>query len=353
MQPKAQDLPVRMVLFEEFTGSWCGWCPRGHLILEEICKDHPRVIPVAIHSGPGFDPMRTNHGDQLTEDMLIWYPTAAIDRFKFDNKPVVQLSDSEWAEMVLIRLQKDPVVDISLEKDYESGSGILNILVRVKFLTEAKGDFRFNAYLIEDGITGGSDYDQRNYYNENENYPDLYGRGDPISGYVFDHVLREMLGGPYGINPEGSGKIPESVNKNEQYSYSFSTILKNNYHPENIQLVGFMLRHDGPQESEVLNATSVSLLETGVTSHEIRNDLLVYPNPGRGIFQIRIQNEGQGTGKLFIRDLKGQILFSEDYRNVQYSQVVRANLDFLQPGVYLFEWTNQAQTKVRKVIITD
>ena len=33
----------RKVLFEEFTGNWCGWCPRGHIILENILHENANI----------------------------------------------------------------------------------------------------------------------------------------------------------------------------------------------------------------------------------------------------------------------------------------------------------------------
>ena len=89
------------------------------------------------------------------------------------------------------------------------------------FITGGKGDFRFNAYLLEDNLI----HNQENSMNDDISYPDLFGRGDPILGYVHDHVLRKMLGGPYGINPGGGDGIPLNVTPGQTYSYTFSTFL--------------------------------------------------------------------------------------------------------------------------------
>ena len=46
--------PEKMVLFEQHTGAWCGWCVDGTHKLEQVMEAYPdKVIPVKIHSGDG------------------------------------------------------------------------------------------------------------------------------------------------------------------------------------------------------------------------------------------------------------------------------------------------------------
>ena len=35
--------PVKRVVFEEATGTWCGWCPRGTVALEELAVNYPNT----------------------------------------------------------------------------------------------------------------------------------------------------------------------------------------------------------------------------------------------------------------------------------------------------------------------
>lgn len=43
----------RNVVVEEFTGTWCSYCPRGIVVMEKIREDYPdgKLIPVTIHTG--------------------------------------------------------------------------------------------------------------------------------------------------------------------------------------------------------------------------------------------------------------------------------------------------------------
>lgn len=348
---EAQEAPIRRILFEEFTGAWCGWCPRGNLILERILLENPTVIPVAIHSGPGFDPMRTDFGDRLTEDMLVWYPTAAIDRLRQESDPVAQVPDSEWANRVAQRLQEPAKAILMLEKSFDPITGQLDLEVQAEFLAEAKGDFRFNGYVVEDLVTGDANYNQTNYFNENQSYPELYGRGNPITDYVHRHVLREMLGGPYGINPSDSNHIPEQVRAGEQYRYQFTTRLKSTYQFEHIQLVAWLLKFDGPQNSEVLNAVSMPLLETGMGSLQAKPPFKAFPNPTNGVLHLQFDLTLIDRLKISVRKPTMEVVLEKHFEGLANQPFVEFNLSALDSGLYFLEISDGRQKRVQKVIL--
>jgi thiol-disulfide isomerase/thioredoxin len=52
----AESYP-RKVVMEEFTGTWCGWCPRGMAGIECLQRDYPDdFIAIAVHGGDTFEP---------------------------------------------------------------------------------------------------------------------------------------------------------------------------------------------------------------------------------------------------------------------------------------------------------
>lgn len=335
----AQEIPQRYVLFEEFTGAWCGWCPRGNLILEELVDEYDRIIPVAIHSGPGFDPMRTDAGDLLTEDLLVWYPTAAIDRYRFDGYATPPVPDSDWREKLLERLQTPPQVSITLDHTYQPATRELTITVSTTFLEGLKGDFSFNAYLIEDEVSGGEIFDQKNYYNENPDYPDLFGRGNPISGYIHRHVLRKMLGGSYGVNPAGDLHIPETVSKGANYQYSFETVLDERFDATRIFLVVYLMITREGGDAEVLNAATGPLLSTSSKEQAMDNRWNLYPNPSEGVIFLDEQGLNSG-GDYRVVDLAGRILKSGTFLPTE-ERLHKVDLHHLESGCYLFFYQEQ------------
>src|SRR4051812_35948630 len=72
----------RHVLLEEFTGSWCGWCPRGIVAINQLEQTAPgKVIPVAIHISSSPDPMENAQGDSLAAGIPTLSSQTAIPGF--------------------------------------------------------------------------------------------------------------------------------------------------------------------------------------------------------------------------------------------------------------------------------
>ena len=73
-------LPTKRVLIEMFTGAWCGYCPDGHVYLDNIITQHgDLIVPVLIHYS---DAMAFNDGIRTLFNVT-GYPTAMIDRVLF------------------------------------------------------------------------------------------------------------------------------------------------------------------------------------------------------------------------------------------------------------------------------
>ena len=74
----------RTVMLEEFTGTWCGWCPRGAIVMRELLLDYPgQLIGLAYHQG---DPMEIPEFEELTAEvpMVNGFPSGSIDRYPFN-----------------------------------------------------------------------------------------------------------------------------------------------------------------------------------------------------------------------------------------------------------------------------
>lgn len=72
-----QNAP-RSTVMEEFTGTWCGWCPRGMVGIENLLKDFGNsFIPIAVHGGS--DPMVIeDYADILAK--VEGFPSCVLDR---------------------------------------------------------------------------------------------------------------------------------------------------------------------------------------------------------------------------------------------------------------------------------
>lgn len=69
----------RTVVIEEFTGTWCGWCPRGIVGMEYMAENYTRdqVIGIAAHYG---DEMQVESYDPIVNAFASGFPGSAINR---------------------------------------------------------------------------------------------------------------------------------------------------------------------------------------------------------------------------------------------------------------------------------
>jgi hypothetical protein len=71
-------IPEKLVVGEEATGTWCGWCPRGWDYMDYMFQNHPdNWIGIAIHND---DPLADAIYDAGMTSTISGYPEAHVDR---------------------------------------------------------------------------------------------------------------------------------------------------------------------------------------------------------------------------------------------------------------------------------
>jgi thiol-disulfide isomerase/thioredoxin len=184
---------TKKVLLEEFTGSWCGYCPSGAEILQNLMNSYS-VIGVALHSS---DDMSIAHTSVLESFYpSSGYPSGMVDRINFDG--IVGLNRGYWSYITDQQLQKSAICGLAINSEISGDS--VNIQIRSAFdTTMAMENYNLNVYIIEDDVQGeGYGYDQRNYYNDDAE-SSFYQLGDPIINYKHNQTLRKVLTNTYGI----------------------------------------------------------------------------------------------------------------------------------------------------------
>ena len=69
---------VKNILIEDFTGTWCGYCPRISKAVEEALRTSKRIDVVAIHNDSEM--MFSNLQTLTSHFAITGYPTAYINR---------------------------------------------------------------------------------------------------------------------------------------------------------------------------------------------------------------------------------------------------------------------------------
>jgi len=100
----------RNPVLEEFTGTWCQWCPCGHTIMAQIKASYPNAIMIGYH-GPanGSDPFSFFSGNTILGSFGVpYWPSGTVDRTGAPN------DRGTWASWVNTRNSVPATVAIDL-----------------------------------------------------------------------------------------------------------------------------------------------------------------------------------------------------------------------------------------------
>ena len=222
---------VKNVLIEDYTGTWCGYCPRVSEAINLTAAETDQIAVIAVHNDAEFNCPEVA---QLEAAFSIsGYPTAKIDR------------KSDWTFPEPSNI--DQVVDKTLCDNSEAGLSVtptlngntMSIDVKVKF-TEG---FSYNntklvVMVLEDGLIA-----------DQENYTSYFGGVSVIPNFVHNHVLRSSL-----TNVSGD-LIPTTEISNSVYSRSFSVDVPANIaNTANMSIVAFISNEDFIGGTDTINA---------------------------------------------------------------------------------------------------
>ncbi len=243
------------VLLHEYAATWCQYCPDAKYILNQILDTTDYIIPVSIHKS---DPMAFSEGVELfntyiTNPAGIGVPSGDMDHYPLT--PYVAIMPSSWDSYSWDRSRHTVPVAVSASNNYNASSNEVYIDMNATFYGQLSGDLRFNAYVVEDSVSGGSSYDQANFFNNQQGHP-YYGAGNPIEGYQHRHILRATAGGAWGHE----NSIPENINNGDQFSLRDTFSLNSQWQTDQITVVAFVHRYNSDHQKRiVLNAVEMEL----------------------------------------------------------------------------------------------
>lgn len=227
----------KRVLIEDFTGTWCQFCPRVSYAIELVHAQTSDVVVTAIHRGS--DPYNFTGATALENQIgLSGYPTAMLNRNTEWNYP--ETSTSSVSQAVNLTSGVNPKLGVAMETTTSGNTSTVN--VKVKF-GKNFSNLKLVVYALEDNLI----------YNQT-NSTSYYGGANPIVGFEHDHVLRAVLSS--SILGE---TITGSTNLNDEFSKSFTYNIPANVNASNVRFVAFVIdssnkalnsREAGPNETQ-------------------------------------------------------------------------------------------------------
>lgn len=209
-------VPVNRPIVEEYTGLWCGWCPRGYVALETMReRKEDLFVGVAYHNG---DAMAFGGKLPNTPD---GYPSGYINRSTALNLARIYTDWEKYRRWI-------PEGGVEVEVEWaDADHTAVRATARTRFILDRKGaDYRLSYILVADGLRNPG-WRQHNSYSGSDKIEDMPGElgklfldgGDYVSGLTFNDVA--VLGSDLdGVR----GSVPSDIEAGEEYvsGYTFN-----------------------------------------------------------------------------------------------------------------------------------
>ncbi len=342
---------TKKVFMEDYTGAWCGWCPEGTVILENLKTQYPaNIIPVANHNG---DNLQTTEGAAIDAGLNVTaYPNGSIDRKLFSGETKISVSRSKWATYANQRMALTSIASVSFANFYyKTSTSTYEADIKVKFTSAptAGVPLSVNVYVLEDSIPATGGIVQHNYSTS------VQAGADPLANWYHNNTLRDALGGDWGFTTAIPATPVVGTTYTQHVSFSIGTWVKTQIH-----LVAFVAYNGtvAADQKEILNSEEMrlsSFFPLGV--NEIKEEVSIanaYPNPASVNDVVKIEyniNEGAMVS-LKVFNAIGQVVDQPYYSNeAQGTHTIhwRPSDKNIAPGTYILQLSTDKGSKTMKI----
>ncbi len=250
-------VPKHLPLMEEYTGTWCGWCPRGWFALEKMNKLYgDEFIGIAYHNG---DPMAVVPESDYPI-IVNGFPSASIDRGE-EMDPYYGLADdgfgieTAWKDARSIFAPATLGVYAWWTDDTQTAIDVTSF---TKFVVAKEdADYRLAYVLCADDLHSvDTEWDQHNYYPDyaskyigTELY-ELCEMGSTINDLHFNEVAL-IADTPEGIDGSLPGDIEADKVIEDHYTFRTDGVKELIQNPAKLFVVAMII--DG-KTGKVVNA---------------------------------------------------------------------------------------------------
>lgn len=171
------------VLIEDFTGAWCGWCPRVTFSIEELVKtNNDKIVAVALHNQDkfAFTPHENNLYVAIANKIGVdiskgrSFPFATLNRTARWNGGTNTMNEGQ----VLALSKPSSPIGIKIASELGDTSGKIN--VSLKF-NEDYTNLKYVVYVVEDNLILAQ-----------ENYTTNYGGKGKKKDFVHNDVVKAV-----------------------------------------------------------------------------------------------------------------------------------------------------------------
>lgn len=268
------------VTMEEFTGTWCGWCPRGIVGIRQLKKDFgDRFIGISIHNN---DPMEIEDYSFMQPD---GYPSCNLDR-EYSGDPFFGLGYAGTGtersygihDNVEYMMGKLTEADVKLNANWanEDSTNIkATATITLAYDCDDTPPYSLAFVLMADSLTGTS-----SRWAQNNDFAMTMAQGyanDPYLGYLTklgQHVegvkYNDVCIATAGIRNGIDGSVNGAFNKGEGKDYSYTFDISSNelvQNKKNLRVAALLLN---TQTGKIVNSTEAKVgsdIISGIRNH--------------------------------------------------------------------------------------
>lgn len=299
-------VPKHRPMLEEFTGTWCGWCTRGFIALENLSELYgDDVVLAAYHDGDAMQAPGFPVGDVKS----LGFPSSMLNRGPSVD-PYYANSNDDFGMKNAVKASMDIHVPADIQVNAYWGNEdktVIKIQSTATFFEDkSNAGYKVGYLLINNGLSGkGAGWIQSNYYSTQAAQYDGTGLEilttwpSKVSGLTFNDVVVET-DGLMGVD----GAVPSDIAFNIPYASEFSYDIASNsviQDKDKLYVAAFIINPDGTilnsNKAHVEGFTAVKALES-----EVREVSEEYFNlsgtrvaaPSQGIF-VRVAKMSDGS----------------------------------------------------------
>ncbi len=227
---------VHRILYEDFTGTWCGNCPLATVRYENLIAQNENVVFLGVHGPDGSDDPYINSTSLGIIDLRgVWgFPTILIN-----GKYTWSTSNNNYTDMSFPLQYIQPYSKIGISINSTLSGNNVSGEVNVSF-AENYNNLKASIFVVENDLH----YSQHNYFNGTGGKPILFGGVSIVENYTHHNVVRDQLSSISG------DAIPSAQSQeNTLFSKPINYTIPSDFVKENLKIIVIISDSNG----EVLN----------------------------------------------------------------------------------------------------
>ena len=228
----------KFVIAEEATGTWCGWCPRGAVMLDRLSKRYPDYfIGIAVHNA---DPMVVTDYDAGIRGLAGFggFPSATVGRTAIIDPLAIETA-------FFSRVIEAPKSSVRVGASFDETSRVIKLSPKITFKANVSGSYKMAVVIVEDSVRGtATGYAQANYYSGGAEGPmggyELLPNPVPANKMTYNHVARVLTGGF-----KGTALPLNSYKKDDVVYMNFEATIPAGVKLENIHIIPILFAPSG------------------------------------------------------------------------------------------------------------